>query len=121
MSIHLKVFLLICLIIVLVFMVRQVSAKKLVLQYSLSWMFLIFGLAVVIVFPGILEIISRMIGIAVPVNTVFFLGFLFALVIIFNLTSAVSKMSVEITRLTQELALMEKKLKDEQSGESNRE
>lgn len=112
MGAHLKIFLLVCLLIVLVYMVNQIKDKKLVLQYTLSWMFLIFGLAVVILFPGILNIISRMIGIAVPVNTVFFLGFLFALVIIFNLTSAVSKMSVEITRLTQELALLKKRIND---------
>lgn len=112
MGAHLKIFLLVCLLIVLVYMVNQIKDKKLVLQYTLSWMFLIFGLAVVILFPGILNIISRLIGIAVPVNTVFFLGFLFALVIIFNLTSAVSKMSVEITRLTQELALLKKRITD---------
>ena len=112
MGAHLKIFLLVCLLIVLVYMVNQIKDKKLVLQYTLSWMFLIFGLAVVILFPGILNIISRLIGIAVPVNTVFFLGFLFALVIIFNLTSAVSKMSVEITRLTQELALLKKRIND---------
>ena len=112
MGAHLKIFLLVCLLIVLVYMVNQIKDKKLVLQYTLSWMFLIFGLAVVILFPGILNVISKVIGIAVPVNTVFFLGFLFALVIIFNLTSAVSKMSVEITRLTQELALLKKRIND---------
>ena len=68
-----------------------------------------------ILFPGILNVISGIIGIAVPVNTIFFLGFLFALLIIFNLTSAVSKMSVEITRLTQELAILKKKTEEDQA------
>lgn len=115
---HLKIFLLICLLAVFVFVVNQIKNRKLVLQYTLSWLFLIFGLAIVILVPEILNIISRLIGIAVPVNTIFFLGFLFALVIIYNLTRAVSKMSVEITRLTQELAMLKKKV-DENSGENS--
>lgn len=115
MGLHLKIFLLICLVAVLIFMIRSIKNKKLVLQYSLSWLFLIVGLAIVILFPGILNVISGIIGIAVPVNTIFFLGFLFALLIIFNLTSAVSKMSVEITRLTQELAILKKKTEEDRT------
>lgn len=114
MGAHLKIFLLVCLLLVFVFVMNEIKKKKLVLQYTLSWLFLIVGLAVVILIPEVLNIISSLIGIAVPVNTIFFLGFLFALIIIFNLTSAVSKMSVEITRLTQELALLKKKAEEDE-------
>ena len=109
---HLKIVLLLCLLAVFIFVVRQIKNKKLVLQYTLSWLFLIFGLAIVILVPQVLDIISRIIGIAVPVNTIFFLGFVFALVILYNMTGAISKMSVEITRLTQELAILEKKIEE---------
>ena len=117
MALHLKIFLLIVLLAVFIFEINEIKSKKLVLQYTLSWLFLIFGLALVIVFPGILNIISRVIGIAIPVNTVFFLGFVFALVIIFNLTRAVSKMSVEIVRLTQELAVLKKTIEQKSEEE----
>lgn len=116
MQLHLKVFLLVCLLCALIFMVRQIRKKKILLQYTLSWMFLVLGLALVILFPSILDIVSGLMGIAVPVNTVFFLGFLFALIIIYNLTAAVSRMSTEITHLTQEVALMKKKAEEEDTG-----
>ena len=115
MGMHLKLVLLVLLLLVLVFLVNHVRDKKLVLQYTLSWMFLIAGLAVVILFPELLNVISNLIGIATPINTVFFLGFLFTLIIIYDLTKAVSRMSVEITRLCQEIAILKKKEEDQSS------
>lgn len=47
-------------------------------------------------------------GIADPVNMLFFLGFCFSLMIIFVLTVAVSRMSIRIKQMAQEIALHEK-------------
>ena len=54
-----------------------------------------------------------MIGVASPINMLFFLGFCFSLVIIFVLTVAISRVSIRMKQLTQELALYEKKVNDE--------
>ena len=56
--------------------------------------------------------LAKFMGIEVPSNMLFFLGFCFALVIIFVLTIAVSRMSIRIKNLTQEMALYEKRMKD---------
>ena len=50
---------------------------------------------------------------ASPINMLFFLGFCFSLVIIFVLTVAISRVSIRMKQLTQELALYEKKMNDE--------
>ena len=47
-------------------------------------------------------------GIASPMNMLFFLGFCFSLTIIFSLTISASKMSIQIKDLTQEIALYKK-------------
>jgi len=52
-------------------------------------------------------------GIASPINMLFFLGFCFSLIIIFVLTVAVSRMSVRIKTLAQEIALYEKECKND--------
>lgn len=106
---RLQLLLVILVLITLILVLRRVRTKKLLLQYTLSWMSLLFVLLIVALFPNILNVFSHLFGIAAPVNMVFFVGFCFALIIIFGLTQAVSKMSQQIKDLTQKVALIEKK------------
>jgi len=94
---------------VLAGMVTQIKRKKLELKYTLSWFVLIIVLIVLTCFPRLLIVIAEFLGIAAPVNMIFFLGFCFSLVIIYTLTVAISKMSDNIRSLTQKIALLEKK------------
>lgn len=95
---------------VIINMIRQ---KKLELRYALSWMGV--GVAILILdcFPQLITWLSRKVGIASPVNMLFFFGFCFSLMIIFVLTVAISRMSIRIKELTQELALFEKRIREE--------
>lgn len=95
---------------VIINMIRQ---KKLELRYALSWLGV--GVAILILdcFPQLITWISKKVGIASPVNMLFFFGFCFSLMIIFVLTVAVSRMSIRIKELTQELALFEKRSREE--------
>lgn len=109
-----RILLLIMLGITFLIFIRQIKEKKLSLQYTLSWLFLLLALFIVLLFPGLLSWLTRVCGIALPINMIFFLGFVFTLVIVYRLTAAVSKMSDEIRDLTQKIALMEKE-KDDQN------
>lgn len=71
-------------------------------------MFLLSVIALVDIFPGLLNWLSSAMGIELPINMIFFLGFIFTLLIIYRLTEAISKMSREITELTQKVAMLEK-------------
>lgn len=108
MNLHLTIFLLVVLSLVLIILIKQIKDKKLALQYSLTWMSLIVVLYILVLFPGLLNWISEIVGIAVPVNTLFFFGFLFSLLILYQLTQVISKMSKQIQTLTQEIALLKK-------------
>ena len=55
-----------------------------------------------------------MLGIELPINMLFFLGFCFSLIIIFSLTKTVSDLAHKVKRLTQELALLKR---DMENGE----
>ena len=95
--------------------VGQIKKKNLELQYTISWLFLLFVILLVSIFPGILSWMSSVMGIELPINMVFFLGFVFTLLILYRLTEAASKMSREITSLTQKVALLDKELKEHEN------
>lgn len=89
--------------------VNMIRRKALELRYALTWL----GVGVVVLildlFPGLMAHLSKLMGIALPSNMLFFLGFCFSLAIIFGLTIAVSRMSNRINDLTQEMALYMKR------------
>lgn len=92
-------------ILALVYIVNMIRKKNLELRYALAWICVGIGVLVLDIFPGLMEVISKMLGIADPVNMLFFLGFCFSLIIIFVLTVAISRMSIRMKQLAQELAL----------------
>ena len=98
--------LIICALIVIIDMIRK---KRLELSYALSWLLVGIGVLILDVFPQLIKTISEKIGIVSPVNMLFFFGFCFSLVIIFVLTIAVSKLSIKIKQLAQQIAIYEKK------------
>lgn len=114
MTIQLRIVLFILIILALILFFHRIKNQKLALQYSLSWLVLLAILLIVVLFPNLLYYFSNAVGIELPINMIFFLGFLFTLLIIYNLTVAISKMSNEIKDLTQKLALMEKELHDDE-------
>lgn len=87
-----------------------IRKNRLELKYALAW--LAVGIFVLILdcVPGTMEDLAKMLGIATPVNMIFFLGFLFSLAIMFTLTVALSITASTAKRLTQKVALLEKRV-----------
>ena len=75
---------------------------------ALAWLIVGVGTLVLDCFPNLITWLARKVGIASPVNMLFFFGFCFSLMIIFVLTVSISRMSIRIKQLAQELALHEK-------------
>lgn len=97
--------------------INLVRKKKLDLRYALVWL-LVGGVVLVFdIFRPLLAFITRLAGVDLPVNLMFFLGFVFSLLIIFTLTVAVSGLSEKVKRLTQEMALLEKELREFQKNQ----
>lgn len=105
MNIRIQIIIAIFIILALSVIINMIRRKALELRYALAWIIVGVGVLILDVFPGLIEVISEMIGIADPVNMLFFAGFCFSLAIIFVLTVAVSRMSIRIKELAQELAL----------------
>lgn len=100
------------LLIALVIVINMVRCRRLELRYALAWLGVGIGTLVLDCFPELMSFMADQVGIASPTNMLFFCGFLFALVIIFTLTVAVSQTSVKIKDLAQEIAFLKKELED---------
>lgn len=114
MNIRIQIIIAVGVIIALSVIINMIRRKKLELRYALAWLFVGVGVLVLDCFPKLIAWISEQLGIASPVNMLFFLGFCFSLVIIFILTTAISRMSNRIKQLTQEFALYRKETTTEE-------
>lgn len=98
--------LVLCFLLIIITMIRN---KSMELRYALAWIAVGCGILILDLFPGLMEHLARLLGIASPINMLFFMGFCFSLIIILTLTIAMSRMSVRIKNLAQEIALYEHK------------
>lgn len=113
MNTKLQIIIAIIVIIALCVIVNMIRKKRLELRYALAWLIVGMGTLILDCFPILTTKLADMIGVASPINMLFFLGFCFSLIIIFVLTVAISRVSIRMKQLTQELALYEKKMSDE--------
>lgn len=108
---RLQLIIILLLLVAFATLINMIRNRKLELRYALSWLFVDAAVLVLTTFPMIIQYIADFFGIASAMNLLFFAGFCFSLVLIFVLTVSVSKMSIQIKDLTQQIALKEKELK----------
>lgn len=110
MSLRLQIILLILLGAGLAVIVNMVRKRILELKYVLVWLFADAILVFLVLSPDSIRRLTRALGIQSTMNMIFFLGFLLSLVIIFTLTVAISKVTAEVRRMSQTIAILDKKL-----------
>lgn len=108
MNIRIQIIVAIIVVLALCVIVNMIRKKRLELRYALSWILVGIGTLLLDCFPQLITNLAHVLGIASPINMLFFFGFCFSLMIIFVLTMAVSRMSIRIKQLAQEIALYEK-------------
>lgn len=105
-----RIAVIIVLLIGLAAIINLIRKRNLELKYAMTWLFLGAALLVVVLIPGLLDVLAVIVGIYNPMNLVFFLGFLFSIAIIFVLTMSVSRNSNRVRKMAQKIALNEYKL-----------
>lgn len=119
MNIRIQVIVAIVLVLALCVIINMIRKKALELRYALAWLLVGCGTLILDLFPDVMMGLAKFMGIEVPSNMLFFLGFCFALIIIFVLTIAVSRMSIRIKNLTQEMALYKKYIQEKENNNKN--
>ncbi len=112
MSTLFRVCLIVGILIYFVVLIVLMKKQKLHLRYALTWLLMVVVMLIVAIFPGIVSLISKALGIASVVNTVFVLEGLFVLLILLSLTSIVSLQTNRIRRLVQTQALLERRVRE---------
>ncbi len=112
MSINLIIFLIIISFIFGLYILGNIFQRKIAISYSLMWFSYIILMLFVLALPYFTQKISHFLGFEVTSNMIFFFGFMLLLFIAFLLTRIISKQKMQITSLTQEVAILKKDLKD---------
>jgi len=84
---------------------------RLNLRYTLAWLFSCGAMFIVLLFPSIAAHIAYRLGIVEVVNAVFLLQGLLVMLILLSLTAVVSRLNEKSTRIIQQVALLEERLR----------
>ena len=100
------------------YILKKIRQSKLQIEYAIFWILFAGVLIVFSLFPWLVSMFTRLIGMQLPVNFIF-LFFIFVLLVkMFLMTIALSALENKVKDLTQELALEEKERADEQKEEN---
>jgi hypothetical protein len=99
-------------ILLFVFVLELVRRRRLKEEYSILWMAVSLGTAVLAAWGGLLLGITRLVGAYSANSVIFFFGLLFLLAVVLHLTVKVSGLSEQNKDLAQQLALLERRLEE---------
>jgi hypothetical protein len=107
---------------VLAFIVELVRRRRLKEEYAWLWVATTIGMFVLATWYGLLEWVSRLIGAVTVTTTLFIFALLFLLLINVHYSTVLSRLTEQLRRVTQELALLEverRRREPERPGDSS--
>ena len=116
MNTRLTIFLFAVWILVFLFLFHKLRTRRADIKYILPWLLVDAAMAVVTLFPEILDFFCALFGIETPSNMLFFFGLVFLAMIVFSMTLTISRQNAQIRDLTQRLALWEEQREKEEDG-----
>ena len=96
------------------YILKRIRQSKLQIEYAIFWILFSGVLIVFSLFPWLVSMFTRMIGMQLPVNFIFLLFIFVLMVKLFFMTIELSTLENKVKDSTQELALEEKARADEQ-------
>ena len=120
MQLTLRIFLLICILVYMLVILRMLKNSQLNLRFSLVWMVAGICLLLATCFPSVIQDAASLIGIIDDVNLVFVLEGLFVLCILLSVSGIVSALHNRIRRIVQQLALLEERIRQLEQKEDPR-
>lgn len=108
----LRLVLIAALVVYFVMILAFLKNKTLELRYTLLWMFAGAVLAILVIWPETLTRLIRLVGIQSNMNGLFLMAIAFIVMIMMSLTSIVSRQTNKIRNLVQEIAILEKQVRE---------
>ena len=98
-------------IVYLFLLVLLLKKKRLLLKYSLLWLFAGLVMLILVLFPGILDWFAHILGIFSPVNALFAFILFCVIILLVSLTAIVSAQNEKIKRLIQREAILDEEIR----------
>lgn len=99
-------------VVFLIYIVRLITTKKLLLSYSLLWLLLSLLVILFSIFPQPLYWLTHLLGIELPSNFIFIIAILCLLTICLSLSIIASKQTAYSKTLIQEIAILKKEVEE---------
>ena len=112
MTAHFQFFMILGAAILLLIIFALLKKGQMSVKYSLLWLALAVVLVIFAVFPYVGYVLRDLLDVQMPVNLVFMLMFCFVLLVLLSLSIGVSQLADKCKRLTQENAILEKRVRD---------
>jgi len=87
-----------------------IRRRRLREEYAFLWVLTTVGMMVLATWYGLIERITQLIGAVAVTTTLFLFALLFLLLISVHFTTVISRLTVQVRRLTQELAILQAEL-----------
>lgn len=94
-------------VVILAFIVELVRRRRLKEEYAWLWILTSVGMVLLASWYGLLEWVSRLIGAITVTTTLFLFALIFLLLISIHYSMVISRLTTQVRRLTQELAILE--------------
>ena len=108
MSLRLQIIVIVCIAFLILYILKSVSKKKMDFKFGLGWLLISVIIMVFAMWPKLLAKMSMLLGIADPVNMLFFFAILLLIMVVFSLSKALTKEQDMTKKLAQELAILRK-------------
>lgn len=112
MSFNLRLGLFLASLLVFVLIIYTIVKRKLNIKYSIVWILWALSSVLMSIFPETFYTLSDILGIQLPVNTVFLIMTALLYALTFYVYLMISKHNEEIIKLTYELSVLKKQLED---------
>ena len=112
MSVRLQLGIIFIMLVVVGIIVHFLRKKSIDFRYALAWIFVDICIIILALFPQAMIWLSKVLGVASPVNMVLFVGLCLALLVIFSLSMSVSRLADRVRKLSQEIAIIRKDVYD---------
>ena len=112
MSTAVRIFALVLITFYFVLIISLLKKQKFALKYSLLWFLAGILMLIVVIWPGVLVWGADLLGIEVASNGLFAICILLEIMIMISITSVISDFANRMKSMVQNMALMEKRIRD---------
>lgn len=106
MTLHQRIFALFIGIGIFIMILEMVRRRKLEEEYSFLWLIIGLGIVVLVLWQGLLEWLTHLIGAVAQTTTIFIFGLVILVLINLHFSVKITKLSRQVKDLAQQLAIL---------------